>query len=270
MNKEEKTRQQIIARVADDMPATGEVEAAPVKAGKKKQYTSEAYGHIKIFTPEFIQNIVSRIQASKVETPAVEEAIWSRELAAKVETPAVEEIIWSRKLAAKSFAQKLFDTAVVKKQTEKCRIGINKAAELSEDKEVVAFLEDSDIHFMDKVNLLKDKLGDTRGSVMNLVYQLIAADTLIMLPDIAEEYNRLYNDINGTVHAQVIIAVSLDEEEKAKISQRLGSITGKKVILETEIDPSIIGGIIIRIGDKLIDGSLRGKLEVMHKKIAGL
>jgi len=253
MKKENKTKkQQTTAWGTNDVPAIEKAKTGLVKVGKKKQYTSEASGHIKVFTPEFIQNIVSRIQTSKVEAPSA------------------EEITRSKRLAAKPLAQKLFDTAVVKKQTEECYISINKAAKLSEDKEVAAFLVDSDIHFLDKVNMLRDKLGDTRSLVMNLVYQLITENALTMLPDIAEEYNSLYNDINGTVHAQVIIAVSLDEEEEAKIRRRLGKITGKKVILETEIDPSIIGGIIIRIGDKLIDGSLRNKLEVMHKKIAGL
>jgi F-type H+-transporting ATPase subunit delta len=91
-----------------------------------------------------------------------------------------------------------------------------------------------------------------------------------VLTDIADEYNRLFNNLNGTVRAQVVTAISLDEEQKLKISQRLGDMTGKKVILEPEIDPDIIGGIIVKIGDKLMDGSIRGKLEAMKKLMAGL
>lgn len=268
MNKEKKTRGQTITRVKKgDMPAAEEAKAekqvkdrganpaaetAPPKAVKKKRYTSEAYGHIKIFTPDFIQNIVKRIQAAEAVGPAP------------------GETLWSRKMAAKSFAQELFDTAAKKKQVEKCHTDINGAAELSKDKKAVAFLEDFDIHFLDKVNLLEDKLGGTGSLVMNVIYQLITEGTLTMLDDIAEEYERLYNSARGTVQAKVITAVSLDEEEKAKISQRLGSLTGKKVVVETEIDTGIIGGIVIKIGDKLIDGSLRAKLGAMHRKITEL
>ena len=230
---------------------TVEAEVAQVKAGAK-QYTSEAYGHMKIFTPDFIQNIVSRIQAAETEAPVV------------------EETVWSKRLAAKAFAQELLDTAVAKKQAEKCRAGIKQAAEISKEKETVAYLENVDVHFLDKVNLLKEKMDGKNSLVMNLVYQLITEGTLTMLPDIAEEYEHLYNNISGSVNAQVVAAVSLDEEERAKISKRLAEITGKKITLEVAVDPSIIGGIIIRIGDKLIDGSLRGKLEAMHKDIAGL
>lgn len=215
-------------------------------------YVSEVHGQIKVFTPDIIRGIVDHIQ--EAETAA----------------PLLGETLWSRKLAAKPFAQELFDAAMKKKQLDKCYAGLNKAAELSEDREAVAFLEDKEVHFLDKVKLLSDKLGDTNYLVMNLIYQLITERTVIMLTDIADEYNRLFNNLNGTVRAQVVTAISLDEEQKLKISQRLGDMTGKKVILEPEIDPDIIGGIIVKIGDKLMDGSIRGKLEAMKKLMAGL
>lgn len=215
-------------------------------------YISEAYGHIKVFTPDFIQSIVDHIQTAEAAAPAL------------------DETLWSRKLAAKPFARELFDAATQKKQVDRCYSILNKTAELSEDRKAVAFLEDSEVHFLDKVELLNDRLGETDYLVMNLIYQLMTDGTLTMLADIAEEYNRLYNSLNGIVRAHVITAVFLDNEEKMKVSQRLEKMTGKQVILEAEIDPGIIGGIIIRIGDKLIDGSLRHKLEVMNKTMTGL
>jgi len=261
MNKEKKTGGQTITRGKEeakvksrtkDKGAVTAAGASTLKAGRKKRYTSEAYGHIKIFTPDFIQNIVERIHAAEAVEPAPGEALWSG------------------KMAAKSFAQELFDTAAKKKQAEKCHTDVKRAAEMIKDKKTAAYLEDLDNHFLDKVNLLKEKLGDTNGLVMNVVYQLITEGTLTILGDIAEEYERLYNSTRGTMQAKIITAVSLDDEEKARISQRLGDMTGKKVILETEIDPGIIGGIVIKVGDKLIDGSLRGKLGAMHKKIIEL
>jgi F-type H+-transporting ATPase subunit delta len=215
----------------------------------KTAYVSEASGHIKVFTPDFIQSIVDQIQTAAAAAPPVTEALWAR------------------KLAAKPFAAELFEAATKKRQLDRCYSILNKAAELVKDGQATALLEDGEVHFLDKVELLNERLGESDHLVMNLIYQLMTDGTLEMLADIAEEYNRLYDNLNGSVKAQITTAVSLDDIEKLKVSQRLERMTGKRVILEAEIDPAIIGGIIIRIGDKLIDGSLRRKLELMNKKM---
>jgi F-type H+-transporting ATPase subunit delta len=222
-------------------------EVNPTTEEPKTGYVSEASGHIKVFTPDFIQSIVDQIQSAEAAAPPV------------------SETLWARKLAAKPFAAELFDTATRKRQLDMCYSILNKAAELIKDRQATALLEDGGVHFLDKVELLNERLGESDHLVMNLIYQLMTDGTLGMLADIAEEYNRLYDNLNGSIKAQITTAISLDDIEKLKVSQRLERMTGKKVVLEAEIDPAIIGGIIIRIGDKLIDGSLRRKLELMNK-----
>jgi F-type H+-transporting ATPase subunit delta len=68
----------------------------------------------------------------------------------------------------------------------------------------------------------------------------------------------------------VVTAIPLDSDYQLKLAQRITDIVGKPVILKMLVDPSIIGGIVIRVGDKLIDGSLRTKLAALKKELGGV
>jgi len=69
-------------------------------------------------------------------------------------------------------------------------------------------------------------------------------------------------------HAFVTSAVALTDDEKRDVEQKLREITGGDVILNTSVDESIIGGLVVRIGDRLIDGSTRGRLVALKERLA--
>ncbi|MFC1968311.1 ATP synthase F1 subunit delta, partial [Chloroflexota bacterium] len=81
------------------------------------------------------------------------------------------------------------------------------------------------------------------------------------------EYERLADTYRGIGHAEVTTAIQLDPKDKEALSSQLSALTDKKMVLSTEVDPDIMGGIIVRIGDKLIDGSTRGRLEALRKDL---
>ena len=101
-------------------------------------------------------------------------------------------------------------------------------------------------------------------------YLLVARGRLSMVGEIAEEYQRLLNSYRGIEEAEIITAVPIDEEDRLKIEERLGAIVGKKVVIKPEVDSSLIGGIVARIGDKLIDGSTRSRLEALKREMSGV
>ena len=145
---------------------------------------------------------------------------------------------------------------------------LEKIADLGQDAVVVAYLESPKVHFKDKAMLLRDKLGDMDPMTLNLIYLLITRNRVDMLPDIAIEYKRLVDDYNGVVRAEVTTAVPLDEGAKKDLSQKIGNIIGKKIIIEPEyVDSSLIGGVVVRVAGKLVDGSTQGKLDALKKKI---
>lgn len=82
-------------------------------------------------------------------------------------------------------------------------------------------------------------------------------------------YIELANEARGIVCADVTAAVELTEEELHKLKAKLSDYTGKRVALNLEIDPAIIGGLIVRIGDTVMDGSVKGQLERIREDFLG-
>lgn len=88
-----------------------------------------------------------------------------------------------------------------------------------------------------------------------------------MVGYIADGYQRLLDSYRGIERAEITTAVPLDEEDKQRLEERLGAIVGKKAVLKPKVDSSVIGGIVARIGDKLLDGSTRSQLMALKKEL---
>ena len=87
------------------------------------------------------------------------------------------------------------------------------------------------------------------------------------LPLIAKEFNAMYNELNNVASAVVTTATKLDADTLAEIRQVLESRTGKKIDMTTQIDPSLIGGFVVRMDDKLYDASIVNKLRKIKKEL---
>ena len=94
------------------------------------------------------------------------------------------------------------------------------------------------------------------GITMNLINLLIENKRLPLLTLVAKEYLILYNELKGMEVAKVTSAVPLTKELEAKILKKIKQISDKKITLKNIIDPSIIGGFILRVGDKQFDSSV--------------
>ena len=104
------------------------------------------------------------------------------------------------------------------------------------------------------------------GNFLNLVVQKKRAD---ILPEIATEFQVLVDHDQHIRRGNVISATEISGELQTKVQSTLENITGKKVILTSEIDPSIIGGIIAKVGDLVMDGSLKTQLAGLNESIKG-
>lgn len=124
---------------------------------------------------------------------------------------------------------------------------------------------------------------DVRDKVMGHLIEALGADQFLsnflnllvqkrrtsIVPDIAEQYQALVDDDQKISRGKVVSASELTGELQAKVQTTLENITGKKVILTTEVDPSIIGGIIAKVGDLVLDGSIRTQLAGLNESIKG-
>jgi len=176
----------------------------------------------------------------------------------------------ARRAYARRYSQAVFEIAMEKQELDRWQSDLRKIASLGEDAALVALLENPRLHFNDKARLLSEQLGDINPLALNLVYLLVARGRLSMLGEIADEYQRLLDSYRGIEEAEVTTAIPLDDEDKLRLGERLGAIVGKKVVIKPEVDSSLIGGIVARIGGKLLDGSTRSRLEALKRELSGV
>lgn len=176
----------------------------------------------------------------------------------------------ARRAYARRYAQAVFEIAVERQELDKWQSDLSKIASLGKDAAFIALVENPKLHFSDKARLLAERLGDVNPLALNLAYLLVARGRLSMASEIADEYQRLSDSYHGIEPAEVTTAISLDEEDKLRLAERLGAMVGKKVVIKSEVDSNLIGGIVARIGGKLLDGSTRNRLEALKRELSGV
>jgi F-type H+-transporting ATPase subunit delta len=163
--------------------------------------------------------------------------------------------------------------ALEKKDMNRWQSDLRKASSLMKDSALFSLIANPQVKVDQKSKTLSQRLGDVNPMVIKLLLLLAAKSRLALIDDIAEEYQASvdnYRGIEGTEVAEVTTAIPLDDDYQLKVAERITEIIGKPVLLKPKVDPGIIGGIIIRVGDKLIDGSLRSKLAALRKDLGGV
>ena len=103
--------------------------------------------------------------------------------------------------------------------------------------------------------------------VQNLVQLLLRRGRIEGLPRVAAEFRRLDDARQGITHATATSATALTPDEIRALTARLEQSTGGRVALDVQVDPSLLGGLVVRVGDRLIDGSVRGRLERLRNQL---
>jgi F-type H+-transporting ATPase subunit delta len=103
--------------------------------------------------------------------------------------------------------------------------------------------------------------------VLNLVLLLLRRGLIELLPRISAEFKRLDDERLGITPAIAISAAPLEAAEVSALTSRLEQLTSGRVELDLQVDPSILGGLVVRVGDRLIDGSVRGRLERLRSRL---
>ena len=132
---------------------------------------------------------------------------------------------------------------------------------LSESREFKDFVLNPVINNEDKKSVLKQVMGDANPYLLNFIMLLVDKRRIIFLESIVEQYLSLLRKLNQTVLAEVTSARELNDEQKDRIVEKVkGIVEARDVELKTSVDPNLIGGVIIKVGSKVIDASLRGQL----------
>ena len=146
--------------------------------------------------------------------------------------------------------------------------GLTALAGLGTD-EAQVFLQDSRVPAQSKAELLENALKGVDPLVLNLARLLLRRKKTAIAPQIREAFQELVDEAKGITHATVTSAVPLSSDELKAVTERLSTMTGGTVIVRPEVDDSILGGLVVQMGDRLIDGSTRSRLQALKRELAG-
>ena len=170
--------------------------------------------------------------------------------------------------AAKRYAQAAFDIAKQSNTIEIWRTDLDDLAKVLAESDAADLLADARIP-ADRRMAMAERMLDVQPLALNLAKLLIAKGRSLDARWVAQSFNRLADEEIGIVHARVTTAVELTPEQLARIRDRLGDRLGKTVMAEAVVDPSIIGGLVVQVGDRLVDGSVSTRLKSLRHELEG-
>jgi len=176
-------------------------------------------------------------------------------------------------ILAKRYAKAIFSLGKEQKKVEAYAEALNAIADLFKDEKLG--LEDALVNPMyplearHKVMAKVAKSAKADKTMTTFLDLLVEKKRVDVLPEIATAVQEMLDSEENISHGSVTSAIKLDKALLGKIQATLEKITGNKVILETQVDPSIIGGIVAKVGDLVLDGSIRTQLNGLKESIKG-
>jgi F-type H+-transporting ATPase subunit delta len=169
---------------------------------------------------------------------------------------------------ARHYAQAVFEIGEEHGTVDRWREDVGLIAEYFGNRRLAFILKEPNIPFARKELVVRDLLsGKVQTDALGLALLLVERGLVDAAPRIRDEYERRYNDYYHQAVAEVVTAVPLDDDLRASVRADLERITGMRIMLRERVDPTILGGAIARVGDTLLDGSVRRKLTLLRQQM---
>lgn len=168
------------------------------------------------------------------------------------------------------WARAIFELGVETNQVSELTAQIGSMAEAYRSSRDLRAVLDNPLVPEDQRDALLKELGQKLGLselAINSVRLLARRRRLVALPDIAWRLGSMADERAGVLRAVVISATALSDDFYDKLRQKLEHKTQKKVVIDRQEDPALIAGVITKIGDNTIDGSLRGRLQALERQL---
>jgi len=141
---------------------------------------------------------------------------------------------------------------------------------VEEDRRLRMFLESPRVSAQRKNEILQKALGgQLPRTFVRFLQALVSHRRQLLIPAIAHEYHDLVDQVEGRVHASVTVAREPDANDKAVVTSQLSRSLSKEVVPHFHVNPSILGGVIVRVGDTVLDGSVRRRLATLRARMVG-
>jgi F-type H+-transporting ATPase subunit delta len=173
-----------------------------------------------------------------------------------------------RDTGARRYAEAAFEVGLRDDTIADWRRELDAAAAICDDPNVARALGNPAVPLEERWPAAQKIFGRVVSQpVLNLIGLMLRRGRIEQLPRIAAEFRRLDNERQGIILAHVTSAGPLTDQEKRAVVQRMEQFTGGRVELDVAVDPSLLGGLVVRVGDQLIDGSVRGRLERLRNQL---
>ncbi|AZQ43202.1 ATP synthase F1 subunit delta [Nonlabens ponticola] len=171
--------------------------------------------------------------------------------------------------AASRYAKAILDLAVEKNEASAVNEDMKSVlVTVHKNKELRQFLQSPLIKSDQKRGALRQIFKDSNGITMGAFDLIVDNNRADILQDVAMKYNILFEEMNKREIATVTTAVEITPQLETKVLEKARTLAGKEVTLEKKIDPSILGGFILRVGDKEINASVQATLGELKREFA--
>jgi F-type H+-transporting ATPase subunit delta len=171
--------------------------------------------------------------------------------------------------AAIRYAKAILEIAQSKGVAEAVSDDMNSiASTISGNVELSTFIQNPTLRVEVKENALLEVFANTNSVTKSLFHLLFENKRFEILEAVAVEYSKLFDIMNGVEVAQVTTAIAMDAALEAKVLAKIATLSDKKITIENNVDPSIIGGFILRIGDKQYNASVANRLQVLKRELS--
>lgn len=172
--------------------------------------------------------------------------------------------------AAIRYAKSILEIADSKKATSEVSADMALiASTIKTNSELSSFIQNPLVKTEDKKEVVSEVFASVNAVSKSLFQLLLENKRFEILDSIAVEYNKLLDGMNGVEVAKVTTAVPMDAALEAKVSAKIATISSsKKITIENTVDPAIIGGFILRIGDKQYNASIANRLQVLKRELS--
>ena len=173
----------------------------------------------------------------------------------------------AQQLSGKRYAQAIFDLALDNDQVEQWGEDLAVVAEVFEDSDFTALMKHADMPAGDKLNATASVLANVNPLVRNLVDLLVSKNSVDSIAGVHTGYTELLDRHLGRQRVEITTAVPLESVETDRITTFVSGMVRADVVLTTRVDDSILGGLVIQIGDRLLDGSTKARLDGLRNQL---